>query len=157
MVSMRCVAATKRSRGSTSAAALAACLGLAACTKEAWLDTTPAGFVAAPILAPADASAPATLALGDAAARAGIRPLPDEPPPPPHTVNCTRETTCHEEEDVTPPFAYPAPFERCTETYDRAGPAARFSVAETLAARRSDPAACCYVEFRNCVVPLSPR
>jgi len=46
--------------------------------------------------------------------------------------------------------AYPAPYERCADAFGKSTNPARFSLAETRAARLRDPSACCYVEFRGC-------
>jgi hypothetical protein len=120
---------------------------------EAWGDTTPTGFVMAPTSIAQVGDAGRIAAIAPSASPSGSRserPLPPEPPVPPRSANCSKETTCREEEDEAPRIAFPPPFERCAETFGKASNA-QFSVASTRAARRTDPTQCCYVEYRGCV------
>lgn len=126
-----------------------AALALCACAKspDAWTDTTPAGFVAAPTIA-ASATPPLDGSVTKSAeAPARARRVPPEPEPeiPPEFGRCEPDTTCRDAE-AAPLGELDPPFDRCPAANPRA-PDAKLSARATLAARRAEPRTCCYVVF----------
>jgi hypothetical protein len=137
-----------------------AAIGAAACG-NGQPSEVPIGMVAAPMTSAstADAGAEAGPLLASVGSKTA-RPLPAEPKPPAGQSECERHTICRAEEDETPSWPLPAPFERCRLSLGK--PAASFSAAETSTARAWDAKACCYLEFVSCartrsvVVPGRP-
>jgi hypothetical protein len=125
-----------------------AAIGAAACG-NGQPSEVPVGLVAAPMTSAStgDAGADAGAVLGSVGAKTA-RPLPAEPKPPSGQSECERHTICRAEDDETPSWPLPAPFERCRLSLGK--PAASFSAQETQTARAWDTKACCYLEFLHC-------